>query len=631
MLRLGSTCLGPGALPGRGDRASPGDFACNVWLINSYFGGCESAISGPAVQCSAQTPDILIEHSPFVMQGLCGALADDRYAASVCALFDGKSALVKTVKNHDWLHLVHSFRGKPFRTPTSLPPRHGVGMSLFGSVDKGCVGVVWNKNMVDLSKAFIWPSGYFAKSEHNLVNGDQLLQGREKALVSWERLISDNASLAYTETYSGARVAMERGQLLPYNEVNFYCSINGLVAIFLRSFSSPHVLFAMSVATLLKRLLGRPLPLLFLDGTHAVRPITWKECYAAVQEYQANICDPSRSSRPPSARAHYFKVFNPRLPFEIELSPKMSAMQIVGLHASYGITSSSLAKIISVRDVSSSLPLVSHGFQMAASELNPPSARELVRALTPPLLKHLESRSTPTLHRLLHRFLSDLQAIQEEQLFKMATSKGTAVEAAQGILVALGAQLMAVEFLIGDATTRVETAITEMKMLISSAHPSCVADFKALMTPDVFIGWFRMQACYAQALGVKVLFNGDAVALQKRFLRGLESLLPVKDGKHFVQKIFELVGSSQPPDWQLQILRDVIGLDERLPLGMVYGVICLAADVFTTRPASPFDVDESTVLEADARNLLLPAERPTFSSDPLMESKRVLRANCTYR
>jgi len=560
------------------------------------------------------------------MNAFCGAF-DDRYAASVCALFDGKSVLVKTVKNHDWLHFVHNLRGKPFRSPTSLPPRQGVGMSLFGAVDKGCLGVVWNRNMVDLSKAFIWPSGYFAKSEHNLIKEDQLLQGREKALVSWERLMSDNASLAYTETYSGARVKMQPGQLLPYNEVNWYCSLNGLVAIFIRSFSAAHVMFAMSVATLLKRLLGRPLPLLMLDATHSVRPVTWNECCAALQEYQANIFDPLRSSRPPSARARYYKVFNPRLPFEIEPSPNMSAKQIVSLHASYGITTSSLAKLITVRDVSCVLPLVSHGFQTAASELNPPSARELVRVFTPLLL---ESRSK-SFHPLLQQFLADLQSIQEEQLFKMLTSKGTAVEVAQGILVAVGAQMMAVEFLIGDARARVETAISEMKMLLSSAHPSCVADFKALMSPDILLGSLRMQACYAQAHGVKVLFNGDAVASQKRFLRGLESLLHVTDGRRFVQKIFESAGSSQPPDWQLQILRDVIGLDERLPLRIVYGVICLAADVFTTRPVSPFDIDESTMLEADARDLLSPSERPTFSADPLMDSKRITRANCTYR
>eukprot|EP00965_Chrysotila_dentata_P195409 6176973-Pleurochrysis_carterae.AAC.1 len=88
--------------------------------------------------------------------------ADD---ATVIALFAAQRALVKTVKNDDWLVLIHSLAtGAPFRTSLSLPPAGGSGMTLFGRVSSGCVGLIWDSETVDLSKAFCWPSGSSSRS-----------------------------------------------------------------------------------------------------------------------------------------------------------------------------------------------------------------------------------------------------------------------------------------------------------------------------------------------------------------------------------------------------------------------------------------------------------------------------------
>eukprot|EP00966_Prymnesium_polylepis_P269832 6233325-Prymnesium_polylepis.1 len=60
-------------------------------------------------------------------------------AASAIALFEDHGALVKTVKNNEWLPLLGRLKSKQeFRTSFSLPPRGGHGMALFGRVSAGC-------------------------------------------------------------------------------------------------------------------------------------------------------------------------------------------------------------------------------------------------------------------------------------------------------------------------------------------------------------------------------------------------------------------------------------------------------------------------------------------------------------
>ncbi|CAE7248283.1 unnamed protein product, partial [Symbiodinium pilosum] len=59
-------------------------------------------------------------------------VAEDKAGDKFRELFDEQQAMVKTVRNTDWLELILKLRGGNFRTSASLPPPGGVGMRLFG-------------------------------------------------------------------------------------------------------------------------------------------------------------------------------------------------------------------------------------------------------------------------------------------------------------------------------------------------------------------------------------------------------------------------------------------------------------------------------------------------------------------
>ena len=123
-----------------------------------------------------------------------------RTFVSALTLLHEQRALVKTIKNSDWLGLLWQMhQDKPFRTSLSLPPVDGERMSFFGRIDAGCVGLVYDldeMNLEDDRGVFCWPSGYYAKTEHNMIidrNGYvSLVGGREDALVSIEQLRTAN-------------------------------------------------------------------------------------------------------------------------------------------------------------------------------------------------------------------------------------------------------------------------------------------------------------------------------------------------------------------------------------------------------------------------------------------------------
>ena len=90
-------------------------------------------------------------------------------------------------------------RGEAFRTSASLPPPDAVGMELFGKVQNGCAGVVWDCATLDLADALCWPSGVSAKTEFNLTDDGNLLRGRSELLVDLEALREANSGVSLAE------------------------------------------------------------------------------------------------------------------------------------------------------------------------------------------------------------------------------------------------------------------------------------------------------------------------------------------------------------------------------------------------------------------------------------------------
>merc|ERR1719171_1244773 len=149
-------------------------------------------------------------------------------------------------------------------------------MNLFGSVSKGCSGIVVDRSLLHLQTAFIWPSGYSAKTEHNLEEGN-LLRGRSDRLCDLFDLEESNRTMTYTEPYTD----IIRGPPLPYNEVNVRVEgVEAIVAVFARSRMIKHLLFALSVRSLLEHTFPHrreKVSVLVLDETNPLRVLSRAE------------------------------------------------------------------------------------------------------------------------------------------------------------------------------------------------------------------------------------------------------------------------------------------------------------------------------------------------------------------
>ena len=87
------------------------------------------------------------------------------------------SILVKTIHNREWPVIAQRFEDGPFFTPTSLPPRGGRGMQLFGPncnapcgvcLDGARLGLLDDASVDGGPRYHAWPPGIFAKTEFNM-------------------------------------------------------------------------------------------------------------------------------------------------------------------------------------------------------------------------------------------------------------------------------------------------------------------------------------------------------------------------------------------------------------------------------------------------------------------------------
>ena len=188
----------------------------------------------------------------------------------VVELFKKEQAVVKTIRNADWSAFLQKFKpaegdvvGKrenhpaerkqnkyrpkmsevnsPFNsfvTSTSLLPSCAKKMRCFGSTSEYAVGVVFALPTVfphdatedDAAKRTLtwsWPSGYSAKTEFNIDDHGNLINGREEALVALSGLRKMNNSYLYDQDYIvGGRMVKGGLTTIPYNEV--YVRVGGL-------------------------------------------------------------------------------------------------------------------------------------------------------------------------------------------------------------------------------------------------------------------------------------------------------------------------------------------------------------------------------------------------------------------
>ena len=356
--------------------------------------------------------------------------------AAALDLVAAEFAVVKTVRNGDWLRLLSNLSHPPFRTSFSLLPPTG-RMHLFGQTEQQCCGLLFDRREMDFASALCWPSGYFAKTEHHLhVEPDgsiTLTGGRWSHLVSLDALLQGGApaaagppSPAEAEAPATADAAEETlrdahdGEPPLYNEISINVTgHSGLAAVFVRTSSPEDTLFAMGVRALLQHLFPQlpPLPLLRMLGTADAAIVHRDEqvrllrrqsqaLAAAVDGTPAAAADDDvndESAETPAPRVWDHLVLSaarlqrqdsnagPRLPIDASAFPELSLDERLALHAAHGIGHRSLKATFDgiVRKEGSSrlAPHVAHALCAAAIAENVASAREIVRTAAPLLLE----------------------------------------------------------------------------------------------------------------------------------------------------------------------------------------------------------------------------------------------------
>jgi hypothetical protein len=97
----------------------------------------------------------------------------------IIELLNDQQALIKVVNDKDWnsfMQKVSASEDLCMATSTSLLPPRGRFMRLFSQANRACGGVIWDMSAhcygsctFQKQQYFAWPSGYYAKTEFNLV------------------------------------------------------------------------------------------------------------------------------------------------------------------------------------------------------------------------------------------------------------------------------------------------------------------------------------------------------------------------------------------------------------------------------------------------------------------------------
>jgi len=104
----------------------------------------------------------------------------------ILELLNNQEALIKVVNNNYWnkfIQKIQSSENLCLTTSTSLLPPGGRHMKLFSQVERACGGIVWDisrRFSIQNKQYYAWPSGYYAKTEYNLVSTPLYMNARSE-------------------------------------------------------------------------------------------------------------------------------------------------------------------------------------------------------------------------------------------------------------------------------------------------------------------------------------------------------------------------------------------------------------------------------------------------------------------
>ena len=538
-------------------------------------------------------------------------------SSAVLNLVQGENAIVKTVKNGDWLRLLSNFSShKPFRTSFSLLPSSG-RMHLFGQPEQQCCGLVFDRRELDFGSALCWPSGYFAKTEHHLhIEADgsvTLTGGRWSHLVPLDDLLKGKGESSPTRaesSYSGeaADSSLQEehmdGEPPLYNEISL--SVGGpagLQAVFVRSSTSEDTLFAMGVRALLQHVFPHlpSLPLLRVLGTAPPELVTRAEqlnllrqasTLAAPTPYPVDEPPTPPSAEPPPTEwpqgegppspSSSLDGSAPRLPVDASAFPELNVGEKLRLHAAHGIGQTSLRQafdaIVSREGVAGLTTHATHALCAAAVVGNVASAREVVRTAAPLLLSTVlrmeeEMRVEASVNTKEETRIGEAVVASTSTLQRACTA-----ERSEAMLVALGAQITLQEFVAGRTALRLRKACTWLQDWCDKAEGGFCSPRSLVFLAS---SWAEARKVDGNSDWLSFV-SGKAFANRLAFHDELTQLLKAQesgDGLEYIAQLYALSAKLRKPCLRLRILQQILGLDTRFSRDIVHGVVCLAFDV----------------------------------------------------
>jgi len=336
-----------------------------------------------------------------------------------------QKATIKTIKNTDWTSFLHRFKiprdpmnGEEYRnkrddigphhdtdcdgssdsgdfpynsfvTSTTMLPSGGIKMRAYGTTSNYTTGAVFaipkfendqlEEEAAKITNAWSWPSGYSAKTEFNIDQRGELINGRAEALVPLSKLRMMNDDYVNKNEYEiGGRIVKGGLKTVPYNEVflrvggrgrthsngvflldnerSFEKGVGLPIAIFCRTASFGHLFSLLRTRARMLHTFGeaqmKDLPLVMITPDLSIRILTEKLQHKLLK-VAAQHLNPFQNS----LIAHKTKIndidpdcMQTKLEELIDLDDKMGETltkeELVRIAGGFGATDDSVAKIL---------------------------------------------------------------------------------------------------------------------------------------------------------------------------------------------------------------------------------------------------------------------------------------------
>jgi len=521
-----------------------------------------------------EMPRVPFAEAEFAYEGREDELAphsNEGHAGVLRALAE-QHCLAKVIKVNDWIDFLRLLQGERFRTSLSLLPPQGKGMRLFGKTGSSMTGLLWDRAALDLSDALMWPSGYFARSEHNVTLDGRCLNGREDALVTLERLMHDNEKREYICELTGEKIV---GREMPYNEVLGYVhGVKGLVGIFSRTWEVRQLLFALGLRALARQVLPAvgELPLFVIDPVHGARPFGRAAQRKLLLEFLTFVKAPD----------HRAPLFPPKLPVDAcEIG--LDAADQLRLHSAYGLTEDSIEETLRnlVDRYSEDLDgchraarlVVLLGLSAAVEANNGVSAQALFRHAAS--LRLFEAEGMPVTNPLPIQGVAPwtpLSLVNRGSVEFGACLRDLArLAKTSAVQVAIGATVALDEYTSGRMSAHINEACQKLE--------TWLADSTSIMFR--IKSWHELSAHHPTSEGPSFssFVTQKAISNRQMFLCELIKLKSCQDILDSMEKLCALVNELHHPCLRLELLQHILGLDSGFDLKRVHDVVALAYEV----------------------------------------------------